>query len=145
MQSTGSQADVCQLDDITDTLRSFHSQLQDLCSHTSSLIEQLRSRGENINQSDTMLDTLESRVNQMVATTTCLENALQTRDTSDEESARELDDLISERGEGKMENSFFMFQFVIYTSIVRLHNCICPTVLPTSFRTSFFAWRFTQK
>ena len=99
MQSTASQAAIGESDAISDTLRGFQSQLQDLYSQTSSLIEQMRSRDGNIRQSSEMLERLESRVNEMVATTKSLETSIQTPDASEEDTARELHDLISERGD----------------------------------------------
>ena len=98
MQSTGSQADICGNVDVSETVRSFQTQVQDLYNKTASLIDQLQTRGESIGKSDALLETLQSRVNEMVITGQALEDALQEGNQSDDDSSRELDDLIAERG-----------------------------------------------
>ena len=98
MQSTGSQADICGNVDVSETLRSFQTRVKDLYNKTASLIDQLQTRGESIGKSDALLETLLSRVNEMVITGQALEDALQEGNQSDDDSSRELDDLIAERG-----------------------------------------------
>ena len=98
MQSTGSQADMCDNVDLSETLRSFHTQAQDLFNKTASLIDQLQSRGESISQSDALLERLQSRVNEMVITGNALEDAIQDGNQFEDDSSEELDDLIAERG-----------------------------------------------
>ena len=101
MQSEGSQANMGDSDDITGTLNSVQDRVKDLLSHTTSLIDQMRSRDGNISQSHSMLDRLESRVNEMAAISQELNYALETASQTEDDSSRELDDLIAERGESK--------------------------------------------
>ena len=98
MQSTGSQADMCDNVDFSETLRSFHTQAQDLFNKTVSLVDQLRSRGESIGQSDELLERLQSHVNEMVITTSALEGVIEEGNQSEDDTSKELDDLIAERG-----------------------------------------------
>ena len=124
MQSTGSQAAIGESDAISDTLRGFQGQLQDLYSQTSSLIEQMRSRDGNISQSSEMLERLESRVNEMVATTKTLETSIQTPDASEEDTARELHDLISERGEYNYLSRGMRFTTMWYVRLAKAQTSL---------------------
>ena len=124
MQSTASQAAIGESDAISDTLRGFQSQLQDLYSQTSSLIEQMRSRDGNISQSSEMLERLESRVNEMVATTKSLESSIQTPDASEEDTARELHDLISERGDHNYLSRGMRFPTMWYVRLAKAQTSL---------------------
>ena len=122
MQSTASQAAIGESDAFSDTLRGFQSQLQDLYSQTSSLIEQMRSRDGNISQSSEMR--LESRVNEMVATTKSLETSIQTPDASEEDTARELHDLIYERGDHNYLSRGMRFPTMWYVRLTKAQTSL---------------------